>query len=149
MSRPKAIPTCRLHKPSGKAVVTLADSAGRRNDVYLGVYGTSESKAEYARVLQLWQADGQKVQPIARPGEAVTVAEVLAQFWEHARRYYRTLDGTPTNELDEFKYSLRPVNCLFGSTIATEIGPKALRPSTRSWLKATIIRPTGRKSARP
>ena len=39
------IPSYRLHKPSGQAVVTLSDTnTGRRRDVYLGAYGTSASR---------------------------------------------------------------------------------------------------------
>src|SRR5262249_28593571 len=49
------IPSYRLHKPTGKAVVTL-----NGKDVYLGPYGSPESKAEYRRRIAEWSASGGK-----------------------------------------------------------------------------------------
>ena len=56
MPRPISVPSYRLHKQSGQAVVTLRDSLGNRRDVLLGKYGTAESRAEYARVIAEWEA---------------------------------------------------------------------------------------------
>jgi len=49
--RTKEIPSYRLHKARGLAVVTLN---GR--DVYLGPYGSVESKAAYDRTVAEWLA---------------------------------------------------------------------------------------------
>jgi len=38
----RSVPNCRHHKPSGKAVVTIN---GR--DIYLGVFGSKESRDTY------------------------------------------------------------------------------------------------------
>jgi len=38
------VPSYRRHKPTGKAVVTL-----KGRDIYLGKYGSKESRAEYPR----------------------------------------------------------------------------------------------------
>jgi hypothetical protein len=57
-SRRTRIPTYRLHKQSGQAVVTLTDGLGRRRDVLLGKYDTSQSRAEYACVIAEWEAAG-------------------------------------------------------------------------------------------
>ena len=44
MSRPRnAIPSYRLHKQSGQAIVTLTDAVGTRRDVLLGPCNTPES----------------------------------------------------------------------------------------------------------
>jgi hypothetical protein len=51
MSDPVRVPTFRLHRQSGQAVVTLSDGRGGRRDVLLGRDGTPESQAEYARVI--------------------------------------------------------------------------------------------------
>ena len=45
----KRIPSCCHHKPTGQAYVRLAGK-----QVYLGVYGTAESKAEYDRLIAGW-----------------------------------------------------------------------------------------------
>ncbi|HTK73829.1 MAG TPA: site-specific integrase, partial [Gemmataceae bacterium] len=49
--RPNPVPTYRLHKSSGQAIVTLRDQVGNRRDFYLGPYDSPESKTEYNRVL--------------------------------------------------------------------------------------------------
>ena len=54
------IPKCRLHKPTGLAVVRLT---GR--DVYLGPYGTPESEAKYEAAVANWLKSDRK--PPARP----------------------------------------------------------------------------------
>jgi hypothetical protein len=48
---PQIIPSYRLHKPSGRAVVTLS---GR--DHYLGAHGSPESRREYDRLVAGWLA---------------------------------------------------------------------------------------------
>ena len=73
------IPTLRLHRPSGQAVVTLAGV-----DRYLGRYGTPEAKQAYDRLLGEWLAAG-RPQNTARE---LTVGDVLADYLEFARDYY-------------------------------------------------------------
>ena len=47
MPRPKnTVPTYKLHKASGQAVMRITLPGGERKSVYLGVYGSPESKAE-------------------------------------------------------------------------------------------------------
>ena len=120
MARPKSIPTYRLHRPSGRAVVTMN---GR--ELYLGAHGSAESRAAYDRVVAEWLAAGRVAAPailaavpavtISRPAEPAavvgcgyTVDELLLAFLEHARTYYRRPDGTPTSEYDNFRDAARP-----------------------------------------
>ena len=49
--RTRSVPSYRLHKPSGRAVVTLN---GR--DHYLGPWNSPESSAEYDRLVGEWLA---------------------------------------------------------------------------------------------
>jgi hypothetical protein len=56
------IPTYRLHKPSGQAVVTIS---GR--DHYLGNYGAVTSRAEYDRLIAERQANKSTGHPCAHP----------------------------------------------------------------------------------
>jgi integrase len=111
-----------LHRPTGQGFVTLN---GR--DYYLGKHGTKESKAEYYRLIAEWLAAGRQL-PDAKV--AVTVAGVIAAYWPQAEAHYRRLDGTATNEIDNVRRSLRPLNHLYGTTPAAEFGPlkfKAVR----------------------
>jgi integrase len=127
MSRQPRIPTYRRHKQSGQAIVTLSDGLGGRRDVLLGKYGTAASRAEYARVIAKWEANSRHLSQTVATVADLTVSEVIARFWPHAEQPYRHLDGTPTNELDDFKYSLRPLKQFYGHTAAKDFGPLALK----------------------
>jgi hypothetical protein len=118
MARPKnPVPDYQLHKPSGQARVRID---GR--DVYLGRYDSPESRREYARIVaELTSSTA--TQTVAAVVRGATVNEVLAGFWRHAQDHYRRPDGTPTNELKEYRLALRPVATLYGHTPAAEFGP--------------------------
>jgi hypothetical protein len=54
MRKPR-VPSYRLHKPSGNAVVTLAGK-----DIYLGTYNCPESREAYDRRIGEWLASGRQ-----------------------------------------------------------------------------------------
>ena len=129
MSRTPQIPTYRLHKQSGQAVVTLTDGLGGRCDVLLGRHGTPESRAEYARVIAEWEASGRQLK-VAREACSLSINEVVLAFWKHAEQHYRDVDGEPTSELNNLRISLRPLRATYGMLPAAEFSPlklKALR----------------------
>jgi integrase len=130
MSKSTRVPTYRLHRQSNQAVVTLPDGRGRRRDVLLGTFGSSESRAEYARVVAEWEANGRRL-----PGPAavadLSVNELVVAFWHHAEQHYRRPDGTPTNELHDFRLSIRPLVHLYGFTRARDFGPLGLKAVRR------------------
>lgn len=77
-------PSYRLQKARGLAVVRLN---GR--DIYLGKYGSPESKATYQRVIGEWLANGKLVAPpppAAVPAGSLTVNELVLAYIESARR---------------------------------------------------------------
>lgn len=117
--RRQRIPSYRLHKASGLAVVTLN---GR--DVYLGQHGSDESKSEYDRLISEWIGNGRQLPP-DRKGE-LTVVEILSRYWAHARAYY-VKNGEPTSERCTIKAALRPVRRLYGHTPVESFGPAALK----------------------
>jgi integrase len=125
MSDRSRVPTYRLHKQSGQAIVTLTDGLGGRRDVLLGRYGTKESRTEYTRVLNLWEAVGKNL-PACTAGD-LTIAELIVRFLPWVEDYYRRTDGSPTTEVGEFKLSLRPLNHLYGNTIAREFKAMSLK----------------------
>src|SRR5262245_14779201 len=123
-TRAQRIPSYRLHKPTGQAVVRRE---GR--DVYLGKHGTETSREKYRRVIAEWLSAAATRPPPPRPGAApagpsVTVSGLLLAFLNHADAYYRRPDGTPTGELQNFVHAVRPVKRLYGTTPAREFGPK-------------------------
>src|SRR4051794_20131935 len=119
------VPSYRRHKQSGQAIVTLTDGLGGRRDVLLGKYGTAASRAEYARVIAEWEANGRQF-PASSVAD-LTVAELIGRFWPWVATHYRRPDGTETREVADFKYSLRPVNHLYGSLPAKDFGPLELK----------------------
>ena len=69
-----ALPTYRLHKPTGKAVITI----GAR-DHYLGVHDSSKSKAEYVPLISEYSLTGE-TQSTSSDAEEITVIEVPRSF---------------------------------------------------------------------
>ncbi len=127
MSRPKsAVPSYQHHKASGQAVMRATLPGGERKTVYLGVYGSPESKAEYARRVQFVGTN--TVTAITGPSAAdLTVAELLVGFLEHADRHYRDATGKPTSSVWAFKLAAKPLKELFSHLPASEFGPNALK----------------------
>jgi integrase len=153
------IPAYRLHQQSGQAIVTLVDAiTGRRRDRLLGKYDTPASRAEYQRVVLDWEANGRRL-PDADGAADLTVAELIDRYWQHVQTYYRRPDGTPTGEVNCFRYALRPLNYLHGATLVRGFAPAALKtvrelmvkgyehpehgpqkPHCRGWLNAQVKR---------
>jgi integrase len=139
MPRPKnLVPSYSFHRPTGQAYVRLANGVGRRKTVYLGVYNSPESRAEYARLITDLQSSPHRVEAI-EPGASVsnlTLNEVFLAFVLHAERYYRRPDGSETREVGEFKQVSRIVREMFGHTPAIEFGPLALKAVRARFLAA-------------
>ena len=122
------IPTYRRKKTSARVygVVTLPDGIGGRRDGLLGRYGTKESRQQYAAIIAEWEARGRRL-PEAVSHAGLTVAELVSRFWSHAEVHYRRLDGTPSQELTGYQYSLRPLVHLYGDLTAADFGPLKLK----------------------
>lgn len=141
MPRPRNIvPSYRLHRQSGQAVVTIYED-GRRRDILLGRHGSPESKEEYERILARVRANLP-----ARPFDTtplpknITVAEVLVAFLKYANSYYIGHDGKPTSETWEYRLTARGVRELFGELPAVEFGPKKLATVRDRWVAAGLSR---------
>jgi integrase len=133
------VPTLRLHKASGRAVVTLNSV-----DHYCGAWGTPEAQARYDSLIAQWLASGRgmvKAEEKA-PAAELTVEQVLLRYWEHAELHYRSPGGTPTQELENVRVALRPVRRLFGDTPARSFGPLALRAVRGAMVKSGLARTT-------
>jgi len=87
-----AIPTYRLHKARGCALVTIDG-----HDHYLGPFGSPSSKQKYAALIRTWQqrqehSATEPLPPLA-PNDHPTVNEIILVFLKHARAYYRPNHG--------------------------------------------------------
>ena len=130
-----AVPSYRLHKQSGQAIVTLS---GR--DFLLGPFNSAASRREYARVVGEWIADGRRLHHRAELGR--TVNELILSYWRYAKSYY-CKNGTPTSEIGALEHALVPLKELYGNTLAAEFRPLALqalreRMIGRGWARKTI-----------
>ncbi|MBX3396774.1 MAG: tyrosine-type recombinase/integrase [Phycisphaerae bacterium] len=135
VSNQPRVPSLRLHKPSGRAVVTLS---GR--DHYLGPYDADSSRLAYEKLIGEWLANGRRL--IANedsPGgveskcESVSVAEVLLAFLEHCQRKYGARRQFP-RIMSRIKTALSVIKNLFGMIPAAKFGPKALVQARDYWI---------------
>jgi hypothetical protein len=94
------IPTYRLHRSSGNAVVTL-----NSRDIYLGPHGSAESRAEYNRVVAEWLSNQRQGPPTS---SNLTIVELVARYFPHVQSYYRK-NGHPTSEVNTVRNALQPL----------------------------------------
>jgi integrase len=139
MSRRSCVPSYRLHKQSGQAVVTLTDGLGGRRDVLLGQHGTPESRAEYVRVLAEWEAAGRTLLR-SRPAGRLSVNELILAYYRHAEAYYRHPDGRPTSEVANVRRALRWPKRLYGHRAAADFDSLALEALRGEMIAANLCR---------
>lgn len=134
------LPSYRLHKASGQAVVTLS---GR--DVDLGPFGSPESKQLDERRIAEWLANGRRAAVPARGGD-LTVGEPVLAFALHAKG----CDDKATDE-GTIRPGLRRWVRLYGDAPLTEFGPLGLKAVRQGMLAETRTNKRGETSrlARP
>jgi len=141
MPRRRSVPSYRLHKQSGQAIVTLTDGRANRHDVLLGKYDSQDSRAEYLRVLAEWEAAGRQLRKPSANASAsdVLLNELMARYMRFVQGYY-VKDGQPTSEQEAIRRALRPLKRLYGHTTAQNFGPLALKAVRREFVKHRIVR---------
>ena len=123
------LPTYRLHKPSGQAVVTV-----NGHDFYLGKHGSARSRAEYDRLLAEWLANGRRL-----PASDATVNELLLAYLGFADSYY-IKHGRPTTEPASIRQTIRPLRELYGHTLAQDFGPMQLKAVRQAMIDSGLCR---------
>jgi integrase len=134
MPRRFQIPSYRLHRPSGRAVVTLNDV-----DHYLGAHGSPESRIEYERLIAEWLARHQTAEPDYE-GMELPLAEVMLAYLESAATYYRDAEGNTTREFENIKNALRPLGALYSFALAKDFGPIALKAVRQKMIDDKLCR---------
>jgi integrase len=133
MPRPRSDrPAYCLHRRSGRGFVTID---GRQRTLP-GRYDSPESRAAYDRIVGTWLANGRALPAAPQAASGPTVATIALAFWRHAKAFYVDADGNNTGEVESFRYALRPLRRLYGSTPAADFGPKALKA-----LRAAMLLP--------
>jgi hypothetical protein len=98
MSLSKRKPAYLLHRPTGQARVRISGK-----DIYLGKFGTPESRERYEELVTAWLM-GQDPSQVT-----LTIDELALLFLDFAKTYYRHRDGTETRSTNHFRQALRPV----------------------------------------
>lgn len=109
-------PKLRLHRPSGRAVVTLSGK-----DFYLGRYGTKEAETNYRVKIAEWKND-HRVPPNTVD---LTINEILDGYLRYAESYY-VKNGKPTTQYGIIVQAIKPLRELYGHTEANEFTPQML-----------------------
>ncbi len=127
------LPSYRLHRPTGQAVVTLS---GR--DFYLGKWGTDASRQEYDRLIGEWLANGRRL-PNSDANPDLRICELLAAYFDFARAYYPT-NGSGTSEFDNLREAAKVLADYYSQTRVVEFGPLALKAVRQRWIDQGICR---------
>jgi integrase len=112
-------------------------------DIYLGRYGTKQSRAEYDRLVAEWLACGRRL-PVSGN---LTMSDLVLAYWKYAKDYHRWGRHDGYN----LKDALRIVRELYGSTPAATFGPLALKACRqkmieRDWSRNYVNAQTARIS---
>ena len=130
-----AVPSYRLHKNSGQAIVTLNGT-----DHYLGLWQSEASRAKYDRLIREWIAAGRTTaQPAQPPG--VTVAELLLPFLHEAEVAYRK-NGKPTSHLHNIHDAVVPLSEMYGQATTADFGPLKLKAVREVFVQRRLCRST-------
>lgn len=139
-----SIPAYCLHKRKNLAYVRLSGDF-----VYLGPYGSPESKAEYERVVAEWLSRGRTPKAKRDAGSAassspdgISVNEVLLAYWKFVLTYYVAPDGRPGVEQQKVASAIKPVRALYGETPAANFGPVALKVVREKMIQDGLCRNT-------
>ena len=124
----------RFHKATAQAIVTIA---GRD---HLGPHGTKASKVEYDRLIAEWLAAGRPTAAAYSPND-LSIAELLIAYRKFARIHYRKDDRAGCEYLC-VKSVLRRVREFYGSSLATEFGPLALKALRQKMIDDNLARST-------
>jgi len=108
--------------------------------IYVGDYGTAESKQEYGRLVAELAASSGSALP-ATTATGLTVVELADAYWQFAQGYYRKKDGTPSGWLRHIHLVLhKHLAGLYGHTPAADFGPKAFKAIRKTLIDAKLTR---------
>jgi len=124
----KKAPAYTLHKPSGKARVRID---GR--DIYLGPYGSDESRIRYDEEIARWQRRQ------FRPLQNSTIGQLTVGYLQRCVEYY-VKDGEPTSEIDATRLALKYLNRSHRGDKVAEFTPMMLETVREKMVDAGYVR---------
>lgn len=120
------------------AARNLARTTVNGKRVYLGEYGSPESKAAFNRILADWEAA--HAERSAAP-VTLTVSRLAVLFLKHAEKEY-VRDGRPTGETSNFRSALGQLTSMFHGVRVIDFGPKKLKQLQASMVTAGYAQQT-------
>ena len=137
----KKVPSYRLHKGSGQAIVTLSGK-----DIYLGKHGTEASHEMYRQVIAEWLANHQQPPASSSTGalpdfQLIDVNQLFVAYWEFGQSHY-VKDGKPTLEMTNVKHAVRFLIELFGTTLVRNFRPSTLKAVRQAMIDDDLSRKT-------
>jgi integrase len=109
-------------------------------DIYLGRYGSPESRAEFDRILAEWLCNGRRLPaPASASGTDLSVNELAVAYLTFADGYY-TKRGKPTSEPVSIRQTIRPLRQIYGHALAREFGPLQLKAVRQAMIDAGLCR---------
>jgi integrase len=131
-------PKYRHYKPKNLGVVRID---GR--DFYLGKFGSPESWEKYHRLLAERYARGSAAPVDVHAGQAesesLIITELVVRYYRHCENYY-IKNGKQTGQVAIIKLALKVLRALYGSSLAKEFSPLALKACRAEMVKARISR---------
>jgi integrase len=129
----KKTPAYRQKSEREIAVVTLADAKTmRRREFSLGRFDSPESRELYHRLIAEWESGGRRLPTLKKQGlqdDALTVSALCLAYWLWAKGYYSA------SSLESIRTSLRFIRKHHGSSVASSIGPNAMRAMRESMIR--------------
>ena len=116
----KNIPSYRLHKPTGQAIVCL-----RGKIFYLGKWKSKVSRERYGSLIAEYLANDCKLLP-TRSGSDLTINSAVVQFLDYAEVAYNK-NGKVTSTFINYRESLIPVVRHYGKSTVSEFGVLSLQ----------------------
>ncbi|MFK7768790.1 MAG: tyrosine-type recombinase/integrase [Mariniblastus sp.] len=132
-SRGRAVPKYRLHKSTGKAVVTI-----NGKDIYLGKYDTQESHQKYKQLIaDHWAAPGTAPKPtVPDDVDNVTVSRLAVEYAKHVKRKH----GDDSKEWKQVRLVLKSIRETYGHLPAAEFGPVRFENYRQSLIDRELTR---------
>lgn len=133
-------PKYRLHKKSGRAVVTIDGK-----DFYLGKHGSKESHQRFNRLLlDHWTQPDADPKPTSRnPSELITVTTLAIEYAKAARKKY----GPESSEWSRIQKVLQTIRETYGDLLAHEFGPVRFENYRQSGVAEGLSRSTVNRRA--
>ncbi len=123
-------PAYLLHKATGQARVRV-----NGKDVYLGRYGSPESREKYDDLIREFFRSCNLDQ------YRMTLDDLTIQYLDFALTYY-VKNGQATSEVDCIRYALRPLVKLFGTRRCRDFGPLLLKQYRDELIRLNLARKT-------